>query len=196
METLKVQQKAKKKGCLYYGVVTVLCIVVSIFIAALIVTQCEGDENKPVISGFDPYLSSLALKEIGFDRNTDYGGEFGDMITCTRHDYGIQYVVTMFMPYGYNEVQNFRASIMVEPGIENIQSGLFMIKFLAGAKYDTCDPVRAENWAQENYDNDGATITIGDARFTINAPSEYVRMLTIDKAPADTLLQKDSLDFK
>ena len=177
-EEMTKAEKGRTIGCLGVIGIAILSLVIGFIVST---TKSNAEMEKLTIAGLEPTLSSLALKQMGFSRETNYGGEYGTSWTCTRIDYGITYVVDIYAPEQAEYAQSFRLNITVEPGIEDIQKGLWMMKQLAGVKYDTSDYTKAEKWVEENYNNDKATIVIGDAEFTIHAPSNYVRILNISK---------------
>ena len=177
-EMTKVE-KTRNVWCL-----TVIGLAIIIFVIYFIsgIININSEDKKLTIAGLDPYLSYLALEQMEFTTKTNYDAEYGASWDCTRNDFGISYAVSFFAPsLSAKYVQSVRLTIMVEPGIENISKGLWMMKELSGVKYDTCNYQFASQWVEENYNNDGATTLIGDADYTINAPSAYVRMLTIQK---------------
>ena len=164
--------------------IILLCFTLSCFIFAIIVAAIPsetGQRTDPTIQGFEPAPTYLALKEMGFHKETNYGGEYGTTWTCTRMDYGINYVVSIYAPSASSDVQNYRLTITIEPGIEDIQKGIWMMKELACVKYDTANPELTRSWVENNYNNDGATTIIGSAKYTILAPSEVTRILNIEK---------------
>lgn len=170
--------KKEKIRTIFLG--TIIGVFVGIILSSMF-SDNTPSQNDNSISGLDPQTSYLALKEMGFSKNTNYGDEYGISWDCTKYDYGISYIVNIYAQDASNDAQSFRLNIMVEPGIEDISKGLWMMKELSGVKYDTSNPSVARDWVEANYNNDGATITIGDAVYTINAPSDYVRMMTISK---------------
>lgn len=185
MEKTKVKswsEMNKKERFNIIGITIIFCSLLLTLIVSFIPDENTGSsKNDYAISGLNPYPSYLALEEMGFSKKTNYGGEYGISWDCTRYDYGISYSVNIYAKDASSDAQSFRLNIMVEPGIEDISKGLWMMKELSGVKYDTSNPSLARDWVEANYNNDGATITIGDAVYTINAPSDYVRMMTISK---------------
>lgn len=164
----------------------------STIILLLLVCFTPSDESQdsdsvsvPYIAGLDPWLSNRALQEYGFttDKNLSSDGCFW---TAERKDFGITYTTVMFSPKDAEKASSFRLTIMVEPGIENISKGMWMMKELAGIKYDCSDNVLAAEWVDKNYNNNNASIDIGGVRFTISAPSDYARILNINKINLET----------
>ena len=185
--TQKVNQKAKswkemtkKEKTNIVMVFVIIALIIFTIIISMIPSEV-GNRTETTISGFEPAPTYLALKQMGFSKETNYGGEYGTSWTCTRIDYGISYVVSMYAPSASSDVQSYRLNITVEPGIEDIQKGLWMMKELACVEYDTSNPESARIWVENNYNNDGASTIIGDAKYTIFAPSAIVRTLCIEK---------------
>lgn len=133
------------------------------------------------IEGFEPVTTYMNLKEWGFTVKKDFDVESGNLWTCTREDYGITHTVTIYSPRAANKAQSMRLNIMVDPGYAAISEGKYFAEKIATIIYDSADQSKARRFVQENYNNDQASIVIGDAIFTMYAPSDYVRMLNIDK---------------
>lgn len=182
-QTVTSTDQPKPKGCLN----TFLWIVVIGFLAMMaIAILFPEDSNKrvkhsPYIEGFDPINTYLYLKEWGFTVKRDYDSETGVLWTCTRVDDGITHVATIYSPKKTDKASSFRLTVTVEPGYAPISKGRYLTEKLSTIIYDSCDQSLARKFASENYNNDKASIVIGDAEFTMYAPSDYVRMLDIHK---------------
>ena len=53
--------------------------------------------------------------------------------------------------------------------------------YIATIPYDTADIEKAKQFIESNYDNDNSSIIIGDAKFTVYAPTQLARMIDIQK---------------
>lgn len=180
-KTKSWKEMTKKERTNLVMLFVIIVLIIFTIIISIVPSDVES-RTEPTISGFEPAPTYLALKQMGFSKDTNYGGEHGTSWTCTRIDYGINYVVSIYAPSASSDVQSYRLTITVEPGIEDIQKGMWMMKELACVKYDTANPESARTWVESNYNNDGATTTIGDAKYTIHAPSAIVRTLSIEKS--------------
>ena len=172
------KEKVKNIGCLSIIAILVIAAISSLFPGGT-------GEDQYTIPGMEPAPTYLALEQMGFTTERNFGGEYGNVWNCTRQDFGISYKVEIYAPSASSDVQSFRLTIMVEPSIENIQKGKWMMKELAGVRYDTADPAAASAWVESNYDNDKASTIIGDAVFELSAPSEFARILIISKKPEE-----------
>lgn len=157
------------------GIVFVLLVIV-----CFIPSDGTYHKDTKYIDGFDPVDTYLNLKEWGFVVKSDYDTQSGKLWTCTRVDDGITHVVTMYSPDGGNKATSARMTVTVEPGYASLSQGRYFTEKFATIIYDLCDQTLARQFVSENYDRDKASIIIGDAEFTIYAPSNYVRILDIN----------------
>lgn len=142
------------------------------------------NEFNSYISGLDPWISNKALEKYGFSTSKDLSTN-GCTWNAKRTDFGITYLTKIYSPKDADKASSFQLTIMVEPGVENISKGKWMMKELAGIKYDGSDAAKAYEWVENNYNNN-STIDIGGVRLSILAPSNFVRMLCINKINPET----------
>lgn len=162
--------------------------IILLFIVLLIPgesNQEEQTDESVYIEGLDPWLSNSALKEYGFTTDRDMSTD-GCTWTAERKDLGITYTTLIFSHKDADKASSFRLTIMVEPGIENIRKGKWMMRELSGIPYAGSDAVKAYNWVDENYNNDNASIDISGVRFTISSPTDFVRILNLNKINPET----------
>lgn len=173
----------KKKGCFFTFLI--VCVVLFIGIIAICFATrdssvIKSDENAQYIVGLNPVDVYLSLKERGFSVDTDYDITNGTMWTCKYNAKGLDFTVTIFSPHDVDKAQSVRLAIMADPHA-NLNAGKKIAAFVATAPYDSADRDKARQFVENNYNNDKASIIIGDACFTVYAPSAFVRMLDIQK---------------
>ena len=173
----------KKKGCFFAFLI--VCVVLFIGIIAICFATrdssvIKSDENAQYIVGLNPVDVYLSLKERGFSVDTDYDITNGTMWTCKYNAKGLDFTVTIFSPHDVDKAQSVRLAIMADPHA-NLNAGKKIAAFVATAPYDSADRDKARQFVENNYNNDKASIIIGDACFTVYAPSAFVRMLDIQK---------------
>lgn len=151
-----------------------------LLICTLGMTACTGDSNK-YIAGLSPNVVYSNLTDIGFSNDREFN-EYGKMWTCSKADDGLKCKVVIFSPEAVDKVQSVTATIMVDPlSGKEVKSGLNYLQFVASIPYTMSDPDKAASWVSENIDSNDATTTIGDVKFTISAPSDFVRILGIEQ---------------
>lgn len=173
----------KKKGCFFAFLI--VCVVLFIGIIAICFatrdsSDIKSDENAQYIVGLNPVDVYLSLKERGFSVDTDYDITNGTMWTCKYNAKGLDFTVTIFSPHDVDKAQSVRLAIMADPHA-NLNAGKKIAAFVATAPYDSADRDKARQFVENNYNNDKASIIIGDACFTVYAPSALARMLDIQK---------------
>lgn len=173
----------KKKGCFFAFLI--VCVVLFIGIIAICFatrdsSKTKFDETAQYIVGLNPVDVYLSLKERGFSVDTDYDITNGTMWTCKYNAKGLDFTVTIFSPHDVDKAQSVRLAIMADPHA-NLNAGKKIAAFVATAPYDSADRDKARQFVENNYNNDKASIIIGDACFTVYAPTALVRMLDIQK---------------
>jgi hypothetical protein len=169
----------KKRGCLFAFLIACVTLIIGI-IAVCIATDDSPKTNTQYIGGLNPVDVYLNLKERGFSVDTDYDVTNGTMWTCKYNAKGLDFTVTIFSPHDVDKAQSVRLNIMADP-YANLNAGKEIAAFVATIPYDSADRDKARQFVEDNYNKDKASIVIGDACFTMYAPSALVRMLDIQK---------------
>lgn len=173
----------KKRGCLFAFLIACVALIIGI-IAICIATddspKTKIDEATLYIGGLNPVDVYLNLKERGFSVDTDYDVTNGTMWTCKYNAKGLDFTVNIFTPHDVDKAQSVRLTIMADP-YANLNAGKEIAAFVATIPYDSADKDKARQFVENNYNNDKATIVIGDACFTMYAPSALCRWLDIQK---------------
>lgn len=167
----------KKRGCLIAFVITAFALLI---LAIIIPSGNKTDETTLYISGLDPVTVYLNLQEKGFNVEKDYSSTDGNLWTCKYSAEGLDYIVTIYSPKAVDKAQSVRLSIITSP-YSSISNGKQVARYIATIPYDTADIEKAKQFVESNYDNDNSSIIIGDAKFTVHAPTQFVRMIDIQK---------------
>lgn len=168
----------KKRGCLTAFVITAFALLI---LAIIIPSENKNPtkDDAQYIVGLDPVTAYLNLQKWGFSVDKDYSTE-GNLWTCKYSAEGLDYTVTIYSPKAVDKAQSVRMSIMASP-YSSISNGLQLACYIATIPYDTADIEKAKQFVENNYNNDKSSIVIGDAEFTIYAPTQLTRMIDIQK---------------
>lgn len=130
-----------------------------------------------VIPGLNPVDVYLSLEKRGFTVKKSYRDGYS-LRTCIQEMPSITFSTNVGGP-GTKEVDDVTATVMVDVAEKTVQAGRDFLAFVASVPYTDANPQSAHDWVLANYDQDGATTTIGGAVFTIKAPTVAYRMLMI-----------------
>lgn len=155
---------------------SILALIVFTFFA---IASTEEDESA-FIKGICPADIYTGLEGIGFTTDRVYNSETGHIWTSTCKLGGIDYIVEIFGDKA-TKVNSTRGTAMLDYN-KDIKNSLPFLIYLASLQYENSDPQIAEQWIKDNFNNDQATTTIGGVKFTILAPTQLVRVLSLEKA--------------
>jgi hypothetical protein len=65
---------------------------------------------------------------------------------------------------------------------KNILAVKPFLKYISTVQYKGSDVNKVTQWVEDNFNNDKAYIIIGQAKFSIFAPTKFTRMVMIEKA--------------
>lgn len=154
----------------------------SILLVAALAAGCGSPASSDagsVIPGANPADVHLSLKERGFDVER-LAGPMGISWTCTEHTASVALRVDLAGPEA-SQLAQARASVMAI-GENTADAGQDFLAFVASLPYTDARPAEAHEWVLTNFDQDGAAVTIGSARFTLAAPSAKARILLVEPA--------------
>ncbi len=170
----------KKRGCLIAFVIAAFALlIIVICIPSGDDKQTKIDETSQYITGLNPVDVYLNLQKWGFSVDKDYSTD-GNLWTCKYSAEGLDYTVTIYSPKAVDKAQSVRMTIMTS-SYSSISNGLQLACYIATIPYDTADIEKAKKFVADNYNNDKASIIIGDAEFTVFAPTALARMIAIQK---------------
>jgi hypothetical protein len=142
--------------------------------------QSADDSISKYIGGLAPVDIYLSMEKQGFKTDKKIGGEYGNSWVSTKNVSGIDYKVDTYSS-NVNNVESVRATVMIDLNQKEIIAAQQFFIFLSSLPYDSADTQKSAQWVRDNYNNDKASIVIGDAKFTMYAPSAAVRMMDIEK---------------
>jgi hypothetical protein len=138
------------------------------------------NEASTFISGLTPADVYLSFENNGFKTEKKLDAEYGSRWISTQSVDGIDFEVVTFSTNA-TQVVSVRATAMIDVTQKDISAALAFVKYAASLTYENANPQEASKWVTDNFNNDKAMIVIGDAKFTIFAPSKAVRSLLIEK---------------
>jgi hypothetical protein len=139
----------------------------------------NSKENVNGIKGLSPVDVYLNMEKQGFTTVKNLGTESGNFWNCKMSKDDIDYQVNTYSSRN-TLVENVKATAMTT-SVDGINQSKQFFKYVSSLPYDSSDPEQATAWVAENFDNDKAVKIIGDAKFTIYVPSQFARMMTIEK---------------
>lgn len=134
--------------------------------------------NEKAISGIVPYDVYKNCEDNGFETekvrangattwiNTNQIGDYSYRVETYTEDVSV--------------VESVRATAIVTPNAE-IENTKDFMKFASSIPYDGSNPEKVAKWLDENYNNDGAELTVGDVKFHLTANNDLLRVLMISK---------------
>lgn len=140
----------------------------------------ESDEEvaSSLIPGLNPVDVYLSLENRGFTVKKDFGEGYASW-SCVQKYPSVELSADVQGPSA-TEVNMVRAMVMADGVEKTALAGRDFVAFVASAPYTGAQPQVAHDWVIENYDMDGATLTVGGVIFTMKAPSVLYRMLIIE----------------
>ncbi len=140
-------------------------------------TAIKSDKNIPGLQPVDIYLN---LEKQGFVTDKHYSTEFGNSWDCKNSSTGIDYVVSVFSS-DISSVETLKATAMLtgqeDKGIEATKP---FLKYIASVPFEGNDPAKVAEWIEDNFDKDKQTLVVSNVRFTIYAPTAFMRMLRVE----------------
>lgn len=152
-------------------------------------TEYVTKEEKPIeetiiktkhIPGITPVDVYLSFEKIGFTTEKQISSN-GSFWFNDLEEKGLTCNVRTSCEDGVNEVDHIRLNITrSNPQFNNIKSMKPFLKYGCSIPFDGNDPEKVNNFIDENYYNDKAKFVISGVKFTIFAPTEFVRMIDIE----------------
>lgn len=138
----------------------------------------DAEKNIPGITPVDIYLN---FEKRGFSLEkqiTDDGSIFTNQLTTD----GIEYTVSTYCEIGVNNITSIR--LMAYRSDVQYNDVLDMKKFLkfgCSIPYDGSDIELINDFIEQNYYKKKSVITISGVEFTMNAPTEFIRTIYIER---------------
>lgn len=146
-----------------------------------VTTRVEVPKDNGIegLNAVDIYLN---LEEKGYTIDKQYTSKEGTLYYCDKKEIAIEYNVTMFKNTN-DKVEEVKISATLT-GLENkkIIAVKPFLKYVSTVQYEGSNNSKITRWIEDNFNNDKASIIIGQAKFSIFAPSEFTRLVLIEKA--------------
>ena len=188
-EALEKRRRINKKVMLFGCLPIILFVSVALFftfirreetISSVPNTETsEAQTHIRYIPGLSPTDVYLSLEQRGFNTKKTFNPQHGNLWTSTHSVIGIDFKVDVFS-YNTENVASVSATAMVDGNEKTIGATKQFFQFVSTVPYENANPELAAKWVDENFNNDKATIQIGNVTFMMMAPTQYVRSLLIE----------------
>lgn len=144
----------------------------------------SADELKKIkrIANIIPADIYSNFERLGYKTNKEIHSD-GSIWTNTKEDNGIQYSVTTYCEDGVSKVDEVRfTATRILPQYNKLSDLKPFLKYgCSTIFYDKADRDRINEFIEKNYSKNKATIIVHGVRFTIFAPTEFMRYIRVDK---------------
>lgn len=132
------------------------------------------------IDGMSPVDIYLDLEKKGFKIDKKHDSEIGTFYYCDKNDFAITYNVTIFENID-DKVEQIKISAALT-GQENkkIIAVKPFLKYISTVPYDGSDTAKITKWVDDNFNKDGDSIVIGQAKFSIHG-GKFSKVIVIQK---------------
>ena len=190
----KVTWKKTKIGCLVLLVLLFVGMCTANSIDDNSTTSDEKDKTTNALmseegvpaNAFNKIMPSdiyLNYEEIGFETNHSYNEEAGHLWTSTRNNPGIKETLTVYSR-STDYVENAQVTVMLDPMIKKPEAAYYSFRLMVRIPFEGNSDEKShelQQWIGNNINKDKAETTCGDVKFIIHAPTNMVRMLTVEK---------------
>jgi hypothetical protein len=140
----------------------------------------ETTTTYKFIPGIKPYDIYGNFEKKGFTTDKQITAD-GSFFTNESNTDGILYNVGTSCLNSASEVSEIRLSATrVDPQFNKEIDMKAFLKFGCSIPYDNSDQEKVNQWIEENYFKDKANIIISGVKFTLFAPTEFVRTIQIE----------------
>ena len=148
-------------------------------IIATALLSCGSDANENAIPGLEPYDVTKNFEDNGFSFEK-IKSEMGTSHTGIQKGEGFLFQVSTFSN-DYKTIESITATVTLSEG-KTAEVGKQFLTFTSTLPYDNSNPEQAAKWVQKKYDIQESDTIINGVKFSITAPSKFVRMLIMEKA--------------
>ena len=191
MEKIDMEKRKatnKKIIKVFFGIIGFL-IVLTLFSKVLsgnepqvAVKAAEPITSKKGIEGLNAVDIYLDLEKKGYTVDKQYNSKDGTLYFCDKKETAIEYNVTMFKNTS-DKVEEIKISgTLTGLDNKNIIAVKPFLKYISTVQYEGSDTAKITQWIEDNFNNDKASTIIGEAKFSIFAPSQFTRLVVIEKA--------------
>ncbi len=144
----------------------------------VLLTACNGTINENAIQGASPVDITMNLENQGFENNKVHTAE-SISYKLKKEQMGSTFICDVYSTKP-NTIEFLRATIMNDVSAGEITDFSYL-RYVGSINYDSANREVAMGWINANKNTQNDTI-IGDAKFSIIKPSDYVRILIIEKS--------------
>ena len=145
-------------------------------------------KSNPVVNNNSKYIKGLLPADVygnmnmrGFKTEQFLETGMGHTWISKLSKDGFDYEVAAWSENDRKKVQTVKASVICNPP-NNILETIPIFQMVSTLPYDNAQPQAAANWVFDNFEENGASTSIGGVKFTIIAKTDYSRMLLMENA--------------
>jgi|GEM_PF-4868388 len=139
----------------------------------------ETSSNYEGLKSISPADIYPNFQEKGFSIDKQISTD-GSFFYCTKEYGGIKYDVTIYAENNVNEVTEIKLNAYRnQANLNSVEDMKPFLKYAVSIPYDGADVEKVQNFIDENYDNNKASITVSGVEFIIYSPSKFVRLVTV-----------------
>ena len=134
-----------------------------------------------VIPGIVPGDIYLNFEKLGYkiDKQINTDGSF---FICSSTKNGIDYEVKIFCENGVSNINSIRlTATRIYPQYNKVGDLKPFLKYGCGVPYDGANPIEVSSFIDANFFKKNTKIIIAGVKFTMNCPTEFMRMIDIEK---------------
>lgn len=146
-------------------------------------TKTEVSTNtSKTIEGIEPVDVYGNFEKKGFKVDKQISTDDGSLFICTSEDNGIQYEAKVFCESGVTDVTTIRLSATrINPQYNKVDDMKPFLKFGCSVPYTGFDAAKVSEFIDHNYNKNKASIVISGVKFTIYVPTQFARMIDVEK---------------
>lgn len=136
------------------------------------------DKGIPGLAPVDVYLN---FEKAGFKTEKELRDN-GSFWYNDLSDNGIDYHVETYCERGVDAVDQVRiTATRMEPQYNDVEDMKQFLKFACSIPYEGGDKNKTDKFIEKNFYKDRASIVVSGVKFTIYCPTEFLRMIDIEK---------------
>jgi len=172
------------KKVLYIAIGFVILGLISRFVSKSNTTTTKPNKAETEaknIPGANPVDVYLNLEKKGFKVDKQLGSGSCSWL-CTKQESGLSYTVNVL-----SEKPTQIQQVAITAALDGSESDKLIIatkpfiKWVSSFPYEGQDVQKLASWIENNFDRNGASITIGAVQFTMSAPNKSTRQLNAVK---------------
>ena len=134
-----------------------------------------------IIPGIVPGEIYVNFEKLGYKIDKLFSTE-GSFFICSSTKNGINYEVKIYCEKGVSKINSIRlTATRIYPQYNKVDDFKPFLKYGCSVPYDGADPKEVSSFIDANFFKRNTKIIIGGVKFTMNCPTEFVRMIDIEK---------------